>query len=85
MSEMFWGGGPEMTAKELQRVYDGLAFTTFSQSAQSVIDGWKAWPKYKSDKFYGKYPGLGNVKLLISNGDLDPQTPFYWASDFASH
>jgi len=45
----------------------------------------QAWPKYELDEHVGQFaaPSSNRTKILILNGDLDPETPIAWANHAA--
>ena len=70
--------------EELERIESTLYFST--HNAPTMMDLWRLWPRYSVDGYSLKYPQISpDVPVLMMNGDLDPQTPFWMAQRAFSH
>lgn len=81
LSEMWYGTDPSKTppsVEELQRISDEAFFATYGPpSLAAEYDGWDRYSPNAT--YYNLYPKI-SIPLALLNGDLDPQTPYFWAA-----
>lgn len=46
---------------------------------------WDKWNRYLPDEYHNQYPEVGDLPMLLLNGELDMATPIYLASWDALH
>jgi hypothetical protein len=72
-SEM-WGLG-NITRERMQKIFDSAHFATGTVDYQLAEP---EWPKYNQDQYFNKSFSTDS-KVILMNGDVDPQTPQIYA------
>lgn len=83
LSELFTLTPPPPPASQMEADSFKFLFAMY-EGADMRAQLYDAWPRYKLDSYYNKYPDI-DVPLLILNGELDTQTAFPWAQDAAKN
>lgn len=72
-----------VSVAEEQQIIDGAYASEDSGVSTAAISALDVWPLY-TDQYIGRW-GSSNLPILMMNSNIDGQTPFAWAENFASH
>ncbi|KAH3731662.1 alpha/beta hydrolase fold [Pelomyxa schiedti] len=76
----------ELPPPTLEQIITGESSLYFSGASSVSARKWyDYWHPYTPDEYENKFPDVSGLPLLMLNGNLDPQTPLFFAEEVYNH